>query len=465
MPDTLPVIPAQALSCAIRGQIFPAHPYFPQLKIASDPALMLEIFRKHLKPVKENSRIETCAPVRFRFRDSGSRCILQYVLGVAGRNGTRSDLWVTIFIHAVRGDMEKAWADEKSADALPVAFLLFEPLSPIPELQMLVQIFPHDRLIRHLPLAMSGPWPVLQEKLLASFGSGPWQFAQPVTEALRYLAGESAVLRYTLTGRRSGTSEAQTKRFYLKLYRTRDGEEVFRFLQAARQKAERKEFTIIEPVIYCPERRCLVLNEASGHSFQQILLGGVDAKTSARQVARALAAFHQSNIPATRRRSAEEQIVFLNRAADLLCWACPASTELIHAIVQKVGARLRDQVSVPIHWDLKSDHIFLEQEKVLFLDLDAVCLGDPARDVAHLAAHIACGIDSPETVSELAQATADTLVEEYFGLVPAEWREQFNLQYAIAVVEGACGLFKRQELRWSERAAEALHEAQRALSE
>jgi hypothetical protein len=57
------------------------------------------------------------------------------------------------------------------------------------------------------------------------------------------------------------------------------------------------------------------------------------------------------------------------------------------------------------------------------------------------------------------------LVEEYFGLVPAEWREQFNLQYAIAVVEGACGLFKRQELRWSERAAEALHEAQRALSE
>ncbi len=120
---------------------------------------------------------------------------------------------------------------------------------------------------------------------------------------------------------------------------------------------------------------------------------------------------------------------------------------------------------MPIHWDLKSDHVFLLDGRVTFIDLDTICLGDPARDPAHLAAHIGCDIDSPEMPKELAHAVCQVLINEYFVLVPPEWRNRFKQQYIIAVLETACGLFKRQEPNWAERAAAAIAGAQTVFSD
>ena len=39
------------LPSAVCQEVFPAHSTFPQLKVASEPGLMIEVFRKHLKPV------------------------------------------------------------------------------------------------------------------------------------------------------------------------------------------------------------------------------------------------------------------------------------------------------------------------------------------------------------------------------------------------------------------------------
>jgi hypothetical protein len=218
-------------------------------------------------------------------------------------------------------------------------------------------------------------------------------------------------------------------------------------------------FSVVEPITYCPELRCLVLDEAPGCSLQDVLRNGGDGITAARCVARALAAFNQKEIPGLRLHSAAEQIESLNRTAELLRWACPASSARLNQILQEVNAGLRDSACVPILWDPKTDHVFLDGERVTLIDLDDVSLGDPARDPAHLAAHIACRIEVPDLSAEQARAVAGVLVEEYFAQVPATWREQFALQFAIAVVEAACGLFKRQEPRWAERAAAALEEA------
>src|SRR2546430_12860289 len=73
----------QELPADIRLEAFPEDPDFPQLKIAGDPGRMLELFRKHLKPVSEKQcHIERCIPFRFRCRQSTSRCVLQYTLRV-----------------------------------------------------------------------------------------------------------------------------------------------------------------------------------------------------------------------------------------------------------------------------------------------------------------------------------------------------------------------------------------------
>ncbi|HEX5913117.1 MAG TPA: hypothetical protein VFY54_08325, partial [Rubrobacter sp.] len=58
---------------------FLADPAFPQLGIATDPALMKETFRTHLRPVGKAYDIEDCRLTRFRYRQ-GSRSRLQYTL-------------------------------------------------------------------------------------------------------------------------------------------------------------------------------------------------------------------------------------------------------------------------------------------------------------------------------------------------------------------------------------------------
>src|SRR5947208_2596437 len=90
---------------------FPVDPDFPQLEIASDPARMLEVFRAHLEPVAGKAyHIEACVPVRFRCRQSTSRCVLQYSLRVIDRaTGAAFDRWVTGTLYARPGDAERLW--------------------------------------------------------------------------------------------------------------------------------------------------------------------------------------------------------------------------------------------------------------------------------------------------------------------------------------------------------------------
>src|SRR6266513_1516845 len=90
---------------------FPDDPDFPQLKVASDPGRMLEVFRSHLKPVSGKAcQIRRCTPFRFRYRQSTSRCVLQYTLRVVEPGtGRQWDQWVTGLVYAENGEAERLW--------------------------------------------------------------------------------------------------------------------------------------------------------------------------------------------------------------------------------------------------------------------------------------------------------------------------------------------------------------------
>jgi hypothetical protein len=107
------------LPSAVCEEAFPADPDFPQLKVATDPALMLEVFRAHLKPVSEKAYdIQECTPVRFRCRPSSSRCVLQYALRLVERSsGRHCDPWITAVRYAEPGRTEEHWRELKSADS------------------------------------------------------------------------------------------------------------------------------------------------------------------------------------------------------------------------------------------------------------------------------------------------------------------------------------------------------------
>jgi len=94
-----------------------ADPAFPQLEIATDPTLMKQTFRTHLRPVGPKVYdIEDCRFIRLRYRQ-GSRCFLLYTLRfVEPDTGCERNVQVTGLIYAQKDKAEQAWRKLKATD-------------------------------------------------------------------------------------------------------------------------------------------------------------------------------------------------------------------------------------------------------------------------------------------------------------------------------------------------------------
>ena len=432
---------------------------------------MLEVFRSHLKPVAgKKLRVEECVPFRFRCRQSTTRCVLQYTLRIVEpATGREWNQWASGLVYAEPSEAERLWQEMQAADPrqeIPADWLTFEPVDFIPELQMLVQVFPYDRKLRNLCQVMNGALAGLELRLLARLGPGRWRVEERHLEPTRYRTELGAALKYALRARDALTGKSETRRCYLKVYRNERGQETFELLQslAARAGKGQPPYSVVSPILYLNELRTLVLEEAAGTPLQQLLLQSHDAAEAVRAVARAVAAFNQDGLKIARQHSLTDQLQDVKRASTLVQWACPEVTAETKAITTAVVAGLKEVPPAPIHRDLKPDHIFLEGDRVMFIDCDSVALGDPVRDPAHLFAHITARVGMDPMPREQARAAAAAFAEEYFSRVPKSWRESFSLHCAGALIEVAGGIFKRQEPRWPGKVTACIEEAQHALS-
>jgi len=349
---------------------------------------------------------------------------------------------------------------------IPEGWLTFEPVDFIPNLQMLVQVFPYDRKLGNLGPVMGGALRGLEPLLLAQAGPGQWHIEQRTVEPTRYRTELGAALKYTVQAREALSARCETLRCYVKVYRNQRGEESFRLLRSLSESGavQQKLFSLVRPLAYLRELRTLALEEAAGTSLQQVLLLAREPTAALRAVARAVAAFNQDAPGITRRHCLADQLDDLRRASTLVQWACPQARAEVKEITAAVVAGLSEVPPASIHRDLKTDHIFLSDDRVIFIDLDSVTLGDPVRDPAHLFAHIAGRVGLDSMPLEQARTNAKAFVEEYFGQVPKSWRKRFPLHCAGALIEVAGGIFKRQEPQWPAKVTAAIEEAQRALS-
>src|SRR2546427_2880766 len=453
------------------GVGFPVDHEVPQLSVASNPQFMLEVFRRHLKAVPgKDYRIHDCVAFRFRCRQSGSRHVLQYTLRVAEPStGRRWDQWVTGVLYA-DGAASKRWKEMKAEvpeRRIPKSCLTFDPVSFIPSLQMLVEVYPYDRKLRTLGLVVGGAVQGIEPSLLGRLRPGEWRVEQRTIEPTRYRTEFGAALRYVIRVRDAVSARSEEVRCYLKVYRNDRGAETFRILQSLSGSGPdgRRPYSTVKPIVYVDELRTLALEEAPGVSLTQILATNPDPSDELRLVARAVAAFNQDEFPIKRRYSLADQLVEVEKASALVQWACPQVREAVQVIFDSVTGGLDEGGPAPIHGDLKPDHIFLSNGHGTFIDLDWAALADPLLDPAQLFAYITgrVGLDStPMTHTKVAGAT---FLEEYFRFVPNSWRRRFSLHCAGALLEVAAGIFRRQESRWPEKIIRVIEAAQHEISE
>lgn len=449
---------------------FPEDPDMPQLQVASDPGRMLEVFRSCLEPVDGRPyELLACEPVRFRYRQSTNRCVMQYRLQVVDRDtGRERATWGTGILYDRPGEAERLWKQARDGggwNGIPPDWRMFEPVGYVPDMSMLLQVFPYDRKLPTLGPVMGGALDFLGPRLLPHPDEGGGRWRSHSIEPARYRTELGAAFEFKTLSTDYETSEKAARRCFLKVYRNGHGQETYRLLRSFSVPGweRRLRYFMVRPLGYLPDLRTLVLEEAPGRSLQTWLKAGDDPAWAGRAVARAIAAFNTDDAARLQPHALEAQCADLKRAGELLRWALPEADDVVVAVTEAVSA-LQEVPPAPIHRDLKPDHVFLADDRVTFIDCDSVAAGDPVRDPAHLYAHLVMRVGMDHVPAPAVGAAVHAFVDEYFAWVPRRWETTFHVHCAGALVEVAGGIFKRQEPRWREKVRAALREADAALS-
>ncbi len=245
---------------------FAADPAFPGLQTAGDPTSVRRLLERHLRPAGATAySIRVCRVSRVRYR-KGARCVLQYVLDLVDpATGVERSQWVTGVMYA-GGKTRRKWEKLRdSAREVPGADPAFEPFAFVPELDMLVEVFPYDRRLPGLTLLMAGTSPELETSLLAGFGPG-WTVEDQDVELVRYRSELGATVRVSVRAREEATCRVEERRFYAKTYHDGGGERTYGVLRALGDRVHKDDtaFRVGPPVAYLAGLQTLIQEEMPG---------------------------------------------------------------------------------------------------------------------------------------------------------------------------------------------------------
>lgn len=453
-----------------------ADPSLAQLEVAKDPEQMRQVFQRHLHPLGQQTyRVRGCRISRAHYL-LATRRIFRYTLRLeesgSGRERIES---LTGVMYAEGGRAWREWQEMQRPQLgreIPYDLLTFEPFFFIPELDMLVQVFPYDHRLPSLPILMAGPPPTLEPLVLARFGEGDWRTEAWEVEPIRYRTGARITLQLRVRARSQTTGQVRERRFYAKVYReAEDGGRTWEVTRKLWEKAKAGDegFTVGRPIAYLSDLRTLFQEEVLGRSLYDVLLREKEATAVVRGVARALAAMHlDEDLPRPRRPhpSKEDLDRRLRSIGETLRRVCPHLEPEIQSIVDAVVTGLEAEApTAPTHGDLHLRHVLLHDGRPALIDLDAFSEADPLLDVALVLSDLAAmPLDSP-LPRERAQKALRVFVEEYFAYVPESWREGFPPRYARTLLKRAAQLPRRQSQTpgWPEKVEDLIEEAKSSL--
>jgi tRNA A-37 threonylcarbamoyl transferase component Bud32 len=443
-------------------------PSTPSIPAAHDPETMRALLQRSLAGHDGRSyRVQECRIANTRHRD-GSRGTIMYdlrledpdtghvweerVTGITfGGNRTRR-VWESIRQTTVSGD---------NPGSVPAV----KPFAYVADLDLLLQVFPHDVRLPGLALLLAGPPPELLPSLVDEFGTGDWRLQRWDATTVQYRADMRAILRVTVAAIDTSTARVSERQFFAKVYRDEDqARQAYRAQSDLhhRVSAINTHLVIAKPIVYVDTLRTLVTEAVPGVSLSKIIRRGKGSQDAVRSAARAVADFHQLDVAAPLRSVADE-ITLLQEARAFLASARPDLAEVVSSMVEAVTAGLETAPSSLIHGDLKPDHMLLDSERVALIDFDLIGRADPVVDVAHLLGFLGrpqersrSGGDGPHDVGQV-------FVDEYFTHVPDSWRGRLPLHHAITGIHKAVGLCRRRGGDQQHRVEDVLREGQAFL--
>ena len=425
-------------------------PDLEPMRILEDEVRMREMLQRHLQPPHgKGYEIRDLQIANTRRRD-GSRGSVQYDLRL--EEPATGETWdVTLSgLFFGGGRTRQIWeslqssplAEESQDDGhrLPA-------FGYIPELDLLLQRFPHDLRLPALARLMTGPPPDLVPHLLTEFGSGDWQLSGWDAQTVQYRADLRATVRVHVQAISGSTNHASHRQIYAKIYR--DPEEARRahgaqtLLHKAVASADASLLLVAKPIAHLANLNTVVTAAVPGNALSKIIRRGDGMEPAIRTAARAVAVFHQLDVAAPPRPHAED-VVRLREAETLLQSVRPMLATEVSELVDAVITGLEGAPSALIHGDLKPDHVLIDGDRVALIDFDLIAAADPVIDVAHLLAFLGKAQDRGRSSHEGSATAADVFVAEYFAHVPASWPARLPLYHAMTSIHKAAGLARRR---------------------
>jgi hypothetical protein len=376
----------------------------------------------------------------------------QVVTGITfGGNRTRR-IWESIRQGAATGTEQGAASGWK-------------PFAYVPDLDLLLQVFPHDYRLPGLAVLMAGPPPELLAPLAAAFGPGDWQIQSWDAATVQYRVDMRAILRVTVEAIDIATGQTFEHQFFAKIYR--DANHGRRAYRAQRDLYDRasgggRHLVIAKPIDYLDELRTLLTWAVPGVSLSKIIGRGEDAIDALRAAARAVAEFHQLDVIAPPRSLAED-MARLREAQEHLASARPDLIDQVSSMVDAVALGLESSPSSLIHGDLKPDHILIDNDRVALIDFDLFGASDPVLDVAHLLAFLRKPQERSRSRRQEPEDVGQMFVDEYFSHVPDAWRARLPLHHAMTSIHRAVGLCRRRGAEHHHLVDDVLREGQAFL--
>lgn len=371
-------------------------PKFPQISEISEPSTMLEVLQNALfgnnGQVPVTLKLQHCSVGEKRYKPGKSfrlsyRLGLQEIAtGICYEQLMSAQLCLPgMGLSEFKANFDKGWKTQKhSPNGIP-------SVSYIPEVNMLLWAFPHDRKLPHLPKLLD------TEKLVTYFTAylsglrlSPSEYIATVDiKLMHYLPECSCMLRYTLTiAEKVNTNESRQIILYGKNYCDGSGFETYSIMQ---QLAEQTDHCA-KPYAYDAEIRTLWQEHVLGEQFEWTPKLAANPDLIAR-VARCVAAFHSCSLDAFRFYKYSDISEQLEATCNIATATDLILGEQVQAAVHAIKRNHRqidwsNTVATPIHLDLKMGNLLISDDKVFLIDMDCVQLGDPLADVGSFIANL-----------------------------------------------------------------------------